>query len=89
MKLRNEAKLAFVKAQANEMLNQTARNKTRPWHEPQTGDKCFFFHEFRKKGVSGMVKGWYGPALVVGHQGQSNLWIVFGGKVFSHCSGTL
>eukprot|EP00434_Breviolum_minutum_P008339 symbB.v1.2.007358.t1/scaffold451.1/size378644/4 len=71
------------------MLNQTARNRTRPWHDPQLGDKCFFYHEFRKKGISGMVKGWHGPALVVGKQGQSNLWIVFGGRCFliaqEHC----
>ena len=89
MNLRNKAKMAFIQAQAQEMLNQTARNRTRPWHEPQVGDRCFFFHEFRKKGTPGLVKGWYGPALVVGHQGQSNIWIVFGGKCFliaqEHC----
>ena len=88
MKMRQEARLAYIKCQADRMLQQTARNKTRPWKEPQIGDKCFFFHEFRKKGV-GMVKGWHGPALVVGLQGQSNIWIVFGGKCYliaqEHC----
>lgn len=76
-------------AQAHHMMTRTARNRTRPWHEPQIGDKCFFYREFRKKGVSGLVKAWHGPALVVGIQGQSNLWLVFGGRAYlvaqEHC----
>jgi hypothetical protein len=89
MKMRHEARMAYVKSQAQNMLQRTARNRTRQWKNPQVGDKCFFYHEFRKKGVSGKVKGWCGPALVVGLQGMSNIWIVFGGKCFlvaqEHC----
>ena len=82
MKYRTHAKQAFVNAQAQEMLSRTARNRTRPWSEPQIGDKCFFYREVRKKGVPGLQKRWLGPALVVGIQGQSNVWVVFGGKCF-------
>ena len=88
MKMRHDARLEYIKCQSKLMLQQTARNKTRPWKEPAIGDKCFFYHEFRKKGV-GIVKGWHGPALVIGLQGQSNIWIVFGGKCYlvaqEHC----
>ena len=82
MRYRTHAKQAFVNAQAQEMLNRTARNRTRPWSEPQIGDKCFFYREVRKKGVPGTQKRWLGPALVVGIQGQSNVWVVFWGKCF-------
>lgn len=89
MRMRCEARHAFVKAQANQMLQQTVRNRTRPWVEPQIGDRCFFYREFRRKGVSGLVKAWHGPGLVVGIQGQSNVWVVFGGKCYliaqEHC----
>eukprot|EP00438_Fugacium_kawagutii_P019541 Skav235674 [mRNA] locus=scaffold358:1207972:1219069:- [translate_table: standard] len=89
MKLRCEARQAFVRSQAHHMMMRTARNRTRPWSEPQIGDKCFFYREFRKKGVQGLVKAWRGPALVVGLQGQSNVWLVFGGRAYlvaqEHC----
>lgn len=89
MKMRVEARKAYFTAQSSHMLSQTARNRTRPWKEPQIGDRCFFFHEFRKKGVKGVTKAWHGPALVVGLQGQSNIWVVYGGKCYlvaqEHC----
>ena len=82
MRYRNEARQEYIRSQAQRMLNQTARNKTRAWKEPQIGDRCFFFREIRNKGTKGVVRKWLGPALVVGLQGQSNLWLVFGGKCF-------
>ena len=82
LKFRNEARQGYIQAQAKHMINQTARNKTRPWKEPQIGDRCFFFRETKIKGSKGVHKRWLGPALVVGVQGQSNLWIVFGGRCF-------
>ena len=89
MKYRVSARKAYVKVQASELLNRTARNKTRQWHEPQIGDRCFFFREVKKKGIPGKVPQWLGPALVVGLQGQSNLWVVFGGRCYlvaqEHC----
>lgn len=80
-RLRHNARQAFVQAQASEMLSRTARNKTRPWKEPQLRDSCFFFRELRKKGVRGSIPTWLGPALVVGKQG-SNLWLAFGGRCY-------
>lgn len=68
MKFRWEARHAYIRSQASEMMAQTARNKTRPWKEPQIGDKCFFLRECRIKGKR-VVKRWLGPALVVGIQG--------------------
>ena len=89
MKYRHHAKLAYVESQAKELLNRTARNKTRSWKEPQIGDKCFFFREIRRKGITGRVGMWLGPALVVGLQGQSNIWVTLGGKCYlvaqEHC----
>ena len=82
MKYRQSARQAFVKAQATQMLNRTARNRTRAWEEPRIGDRCFFFREVRKKGIKGKHPTWLGPALVVGIQGQSNYWLVFGGRCF-------
>lgn len=82
MRFRTQSRQAYVNAQASAMLSQTARNRTRPWKEPQIGDRCFFFREVRSKHTKGVVKKWLGPALVVGVQGQSNLWVVFGGKCF-------
>ena len=82
MRFRRQSRQAYVNAQASQMLSQTARNRARPWKEPQIGDRCFFFREVRPKGAKGVVKKWLGPALVVGIQGQSNLWVVFGGKCF-------
>ena len=89
MKYRHHARLAFVHAQASALLHRTARNKTRPWKDPQLGDKCFFFREIRQKGVVGKVPRWLGPGLVVGLQGSSNVWVVFGGRCYlvaqEHC----
>lgn len=89
MKYRCAARQAYINAQAQELLSQSARNRTRTWKEPQIGDRCFFYREVRRKGVSGLVKAWHGPATVVGLQGQSNVWLVFGGKCFlvasEHC----
>ena len=89
MKLRTQARQSFFQAQSTQLMNQTARNRTRAWHEPQIGDRCFFFREVRPKGGKGVVKKWQGPALVVGLQGNSSIWIVFGGKCFlvaqEHC----
>ena len=82
MRFRTQSRQAYVNALASAMLSQTARNRTRPWKEPQIGDRCFFFREVRSKHTKGVVKKWLGPALVVGVQGQSNLWVVFGGKCF-------
>ena len=89
MRYRQQSRQAYIQIQANNMLQRTVRNRTRPWKDPQIGDRCFFYREARKKGVTGVVKGWHGPALVVGAQGQSSLWVVFGGKCFlvaqEHC----
>lgn len=89
MKYRCVARQAYINSQAQELLSQSARNRTRTWKEPQIGDRCFFYREVRRKGVSGLVKAWHGPATVVGIQGQSNAWLVFGGKcflvAFEHC----
>ena len=82
MRYRHIARQEFIKSQSNEMLNRTARNRTRSWKEPSIGDRCFFYREVRKKGVSGKFPCWQGPALVVGIQGQSNYWVVFGGRCF-------
>lgn len=82
MKYRHVARQQFIQSQSNEMLNRTARNRTRSWKEPSIGDRCFFYREVRKKGFSGKFPCWQGPALVVGIQGQSNYWIVFGGRCF-------
>jgi hypothetical protein len=81
MRFRYNARQSFVQAQASEMLNRTARNKTRPWVDPQIGDTCFFFRELRKKGLKGKQPSWLGPSLVVGKQGN-NLWVVFGGRCY-------
>ena len=82
MKYRHVARQEFIKCQSNEMMNRTARNRTRSWKEPSIGDRCFFYREVRKKGISGKFPCWQGPALVVGIQGQSNFWVVFGGRCF-------
>ena len=82
MRFRHVARLAFIQSQASQMLNRTARNKTCKWEEPQIGDRCFFFRQVRKKGQPGVFSVWQGPGLVVGIQGQSNYWIVFGGRCF-------
>ena len=89
LKFRYHARQSFIHAQSASMLNRTARNRTRPWVEPKVGDKCFFFRQVKKKGQSGLVDCWRGPALVVGVQGQSNYWVVFGGRCYlvaqEHC----
>ena len=89
MKYRHHAKLAYVHAQASQLLNRTVRNKTRAWAEPNIGDQCFFYREIRKKGIPGKVGKWLGPALVVGLHGNSNLWITYSGKCYlvaqEHC----
>ena len=36
MRFRYNARQSFVQAQASEMLNRTARNKTRPWVDPKS-----------------------------------------------------
>ena len=82
MKYRHQARQAYIESQANQMLNRTARNKTRPWVEPQIGGKCFFFREVKRKDQKGKKPCWQGPGLVVGIQGQSNFWVVFGGRCY-------
>lgn len=82
MKFRHAARQSFVQVQASHMLARTVRNRTRAWKEPQIGDRCFFFREVRRKGQSGMSAVWQGPALVVGVQGQSSYWVVFGGRCY-------
>ena len=82
MKYRHQARQAYIESQASQMLNRTARNKTRPWLEPQIGDKCFFFREVIRKDQKGKKPCWLGPGLVVGIQGQSNYWVVFGGRCY-------
>ena len=42
MKMRHHARIAYVHAQSSQLLNRTARNKTRAWKEPGIGDQCFF-----------------------------------------------
>ena len=80
MKYRYQARKAYLHFQASHLMNQTARNKTRPWSEPQIGDKCFFFRETKEKRVKGKSGKWIGPALVVGLHGHSNVWVAYGGK---------
>jgi hypothetical protein len=78
VKFRYEARCAFVKAQSQDMLNRTVANRTRPWKEPRIGQTVFFYRENRKV----MVSGWIGPALVVGLQGNSNVWLTYGSRCF-------
>lgn len=89
LKMRAQARQSYFHVHASQLLSRTARNRTRAWSEPQIGDRCFFFREIRQKGVKGTIKKWQGPALVVGIQGQSNVWVVFGGRCFlvaqEHC----
>ena len=82
MKYRHHARQSFIQSQASQMLDRTVRNRSRKWEEPKIGDKCFFYREVRKKDQKGVVSCWRGPALVAGIQGQSNYWVVFGGRCY-------
>lgn len=89
VKFRYEARCAFVKAQSQDMLNRTVVNRTQPWKEPKIGQLIFFYRENRKTKEQGVVSGWIGPAMVVGLQGNSSVWVPYGSRCFlvaqEHC----
>lgn len=75
MRMRVEARQAFIASESKQMVMQTARNRARPWTEPQIGDRCFFYREFRKKGVTGLA--WTG--LSCGNPGSVQCLVGFPG----------
>ena len=88
MRMRCEARHAFVKAQANQMLHRLFEIELGPGLNHKSVTVAFSTVNFVEKGF--LVWSRLGMAPVSrGIQGQSNVWVVFGGKCYlivqEHC----
>jgi hypothetical protein len=88
--VRAAAKEAFVKQEAQGLLDRSIRGRNRPLARPAVGDNVFFYREKRQtKSRKRPISGWVGPSLVVGFQGDACVWVSYGGRCYlvanEHC----
>ena len=80
MRYRYHARLEFIRAQARQMLMQTAHQRTRRITNPSIGQLVFFWRAERSNKRDSQSR-WVGPGYIVGLQGN-NAWVSCGGRCF-------
>ena len=82
MAFRTAARKAFLEADGDSRIRAALEHRTRPERGPFVAGNLVYFwrrHRYENK------HHWHGPAVVVGSQGGSKIWIAAGTKVYRCC----
>ncbi|CAE7257454.1 GIP [Symbiodinium microadriaticum] len=82
MAFRTAARKAFLEADGDSRIRAALEHRTRPERGPFVAGNLVYFwrrHRYENK------HHWHGPAVVVGSQGGSKIWIASGTKVYRCC----